>query len=81
MKYLLGGGGGGVSFSILVHGFSWLYCLSGGGGGEGDRASRNSKWSYQYTNVLLPKNFNCTYIHHCRNGILAFPSPFSSMDS
>lgn len=43
-KYLLMGG---ASSSILVHGLSWLYGLSGGG----DRASRNSEWSYQYTNV------------------------------
>ena len=51
MKYLLMGG---VSYSIMVHGFSWLYGLSwgrGGGGERGDRTSRNSKWSYQYTNV------------------------------
>lgn len=46
-----------------------------------DRASRNSEWSYQYTNVQLPRNFNCAYIHHCRNWVQAFPSPFSSMDS
>ncbi|CAN1859662.1 NAD(P)H-quinone oxidoreductase subunit 2 B, chloroplastic [Linum perenne] len=38
---------GGASSSILVHGFSWLYGSSGGR----DRASRNSEWSYQYTNV------------------------------
>ncbi|CAN1868530.1 NAD(P)H-quinone oxidoreductase subunit 2 B, chloroplastic [Linum perenne] len=44
MKYLLMGG---ASSSILVHGFSWLYGFVRGR----DRASRNSEWSYQYTNV------------------------------
>jgi NAD(P)H-quinone oxidoreductase subunit 2 len=43
MKYLLMGG---ASFSILVHGFSWLY-----GSSRGDRASRNCEGFYQYTNV------------------------------
>ncbi|GFQ02622.1 NAD(P)H-quinone oxidoreductase subunit 2 b chloroplastic [Phtheirospermum japonicum] len=39
IKYLLVVG---ASSSILVRGFSWLYGSSGG-----DRASRNSEWSFR----------------------------------
>ncbi|KAF3785671.1 NAD(P)H-quinone oxidoreductase subunit 2 B [Nymphaea thermarum] len=46
-----------------------------------DQASRNSERSYEYTNVQLPMNFDCAYIHHYRNWVQALPTPFSSMNS
>lgn len=71
-KYLLMGGS-----SILVHGLSWLYDLSGG---EIElQEIVNSLINTQMYNS--PGNPNCAYIHHCRNWVQAFPSPFSSMDS
>nr|QWZ46449.1 NADH-plastoquinone oxidoreductase subunit 2 [Afzelia bipindensis] len=47
-KYLLMGG---ASSSILVHDLRIIWFIRGR-----DRASRNSEWSYQYTNVMILGN-------------------------